>query len=318
MRGLLAAAAVPIVLWLGAGAVVAYFGSARKGNMDKVLGKNKASGVIPEKIEELRRKTPGLITEEYEISNREGIRLHGYLIRSKKPSNVFVFYSHGYRSPDGAMEFGVLLPMWSGHDYNYFLVDHRAHGKSGGSHISFGQYEAEDNREWIRFLLKTFGADIQIILHGQSMGAATVLLMSEKPLPPQVRCIIADCGYTRYFNVAMHTLHFPGKRLVLESANLWLKFLYGIDMKKAAAPVEAVKHAEKPILFTHGGKDPLVPVEMGKANYEACASEKRLVIFPDGEHTTAPVIHPQEYAAVVDAFIQKYLDPKMDEGAASQ
>ncbi len=315
MKAVVPLLAAPPVLWLAAGAAVAWLGSNRRGNMDALLGKNKASGEIPEKIEQLRRLTPGRISQEYEIVNRDGIRLHGYLIRSKKPSKIYVFYSHGYRSPDGALEFGALLPMWEDHDYNFFLVDHRGHGKSGGSHISFGLYESEDNLEWLDFMLKTFGQDIQIILHGQSMGAAIVLMMSAKTLPSQVKAIIADCGYTNYFDVGARALGFPGSRLVLESANLWLQALHGIDMKKAA-PLTAVRHSTVPILFTHGEKDPLVPVEMGKANYAACNSEKQLVLFPDGEHTTAPVIHPKEYAAAVDAFLRNYLEK--DEGEAIQ
>lgn len=297
---------VLLLLWLACGAVVAYFGSNRNGNMDKLLGANEASGDLPEKIKYLRSQTPGRISQEFEITNPEGIKLHGYLIPSKKPSNVYVFYSHGYRSPDGAMEFGCLLPMWQEHDYNFFLVDHRGHGKSGGSHISYGIKESEDNMHWLNFLLRQFGEDIQIILHGQSMGAATVLMMSEKDLSPQVKCVIADCGYTCYFDEALHALPIPGNRILLEAANTYLSIVHGINMKKAK-PLDAVKHAKVPILFTHGEKDPLVPVAMGKANFDACTSKKEWVVFPDGEHTTAPILHPSEYATCVDTFIQKYI-----------
>ena len=296
-----------VLLWFTAGMVVAYFGSNRNGNMDKILGENEPAGEILQTVGRLRRKTPELVSEEYEITSRDGIRLHGYLIRAKKPSDVYVFFSHGYRSPDGGMEFGALLPMWKGHDYNFFFVDHRGHGKSGGTHISFGQYESEDNMEWLDFMLKTFGVNIQIILEGQSMGAATVLLMSGKKLPEQVKFIIADCGYTNYFDIALHALQFPGNRIVLEAADLYLTLRYGINMKKPN-PHNAVQQAQKPILFTHGETDPLVSVEMGKKNFEACASEKKLYIFPDGEHCTAPIQHSEEYAAVVDEYIGKYLD----------
>jgi fermentation-respiration switch protein FrsA (DUF1100 family) len=296
-----------VLSWFAAGIVIAYLGSNRNGNIYKVLGKNEPAGEILQTVDRLRRKTPELVSEEYEITNRNGIRLHGYLIRAKRPSNVYVFFSHGYRSPDGGMEFGSLLPMWKDHDYNFFFVDHRGHGKSGGSHISFGQYESEDNLEWLDFMLKTFGEDIQIILEGQSMGAATVLMMSGKKLPGQVKFIIADCGFTNYFDTALHMLQFPGKRIVLEATNLYLTLRYGINMKKPN-PQSAVTQAQKPILFTHGEKDPLVPVEMGRKNYEACTSEKKLHIFLDGEHCTAPIQHPVEYAAVVDEYISKYLN----------
>lgn len=307
MRGIVTALAVPAALWIAAGAAIAYVGSNRHGDPDRLLGQGEADSALSRKIREMRRAVPERISEEYEIRNREGLRLHGYLIRAKRPSRVFVFFSHGYRSPDGAMEFGGVLPMWEGHDYNFFLVDHRAQGKSEGSHISFGQHEAEDNMEWLGFLLRTFGEDIRILLHGESMGAATVLMMSGMALPPQVKGIIADSSYTSYFEESLHALRFPFRRAVLKSANLWLRLFHGIDMKKAA-PLEAVKRAEKPILFTHGGRDPLVPPEMGRALYAACRAEKRMVVFPDAAHTTAVVEHPREYAAAVDDFLRSCLD----------
>ena len=286
--------------------IFAFFSTNRNGNMNKIIGAYEATGDIPKLIAEQRKITHQKISKEFEIKNRDGINLHGYLICARKPSNVYVFYSHGYRSQDGAMEFGPLLKMWEAHDYNFFLVDHRAHGKSGGKYISYGIYESEDNMEWLDFMIKTFGKDIEIIIEGQSMGAGTVLMMSGKKLPSQVRFLIADCGYTCFFDVAQKAFSFFGSRLLLESANLYLSIVHGVDMKKAK-PIDAVKYATKPILFTHGARDPIVPVEMGRANYEACTSEKSLHIFPYAEHTTAPIQCPEEYMSYVDEFIDKYM-----------
>lgn len=296
-----------IILLLVSGMAIAYISSNRNGNVDKILGENEASGDVPDIIQTLRLKTKELVSREYEIMSKEGFPLHGYLIRSKKPSNVYVFYSHGYRSPDGGMEFGCLYPMWENYDYNCFFVDHRGHGKSGGNHISFGLHESEDNMEWLTFMKKEFGEDIQIILHGQSMGAATVLMMSDKELPNQVKCIVADCGYACYFDEALHILQFPGNRLVLEVANLYLRLVHNIDMKKAK-PVEAVAHSIKPILFTHGGKDSFVPTYMGKLNYDSCISEKEFHVFPEAEHATSLLVYPDEYANCVGKFIHKFIE----------
>lgn len=297
---------VMVVLLLASGIAIAYIGSNRNGNIDKLLKKNEASGEAPDTIKTLRSKAKELISEEYEIMNREGFPLHGYLIRSKRASNVYVFYNHGYRSPDGGMEFGCLYPMWEKYDYNCFFVDHRGHGKSGGTHISFGLHESVDNMEWLAFMRKEFGENIQIILHGQSMGAATVLMMSGKELPDQVKCIVADCGFSCYFDEALHVIQFPGNRLVMEIANLYLRLAHKVDMKKAK-PVEAVTQAKKPILFTHGGKDSFVPTHMGELNYEACVSEKEFHVFPEAEHATSLLVYPEEYADCVDKFICKYV-----------
>ena len=48
---------------------------------------------------------------------------------------------------------------------------------------------------------------MQILLHGISMGGATVLMASGLDLPKQVKGIISDCGFTSPKYVFTHVLH---------------------------------------------------------------------------------------------------------------
>lgn len=43
---------------------------------------------------------------------------------------------------------------------------------------------------------KTRGEDVEIVLHGISMGGATALMASGMELPEHVKGIISDCGFT--------------------------------------------------------------------------------------------------------------------------
>lgn len=295
-----------LTIWLVSGILLVYFTANRNGNVERLLKANEPSVDVPKHIVDLRNTIDDLIDEEYEITNGDGIKLHGYLIRSKKGSNVYVFYNHGYRSPDGGKEFGYIYPLWEKYDFNCFFVDHRAHANSGGTHITYGIRESNDNMEWLYFLKNQFGENIQIILHGQSMGGAVVLMMSGKELPDQVRFILADCGYSSWFDEGLHVLRFPGSRLIMEAANLYQRMIYRIDIKKAS-PREAVKKSKTPILFIHGEKDSFVPCCMGRENYEACASEKEFHVFPGAEHATSLLVDPEKYARLVDRFVGKYV-----------
>lgn len=138
------------------------------------------------------------------------------------------------------------------------------------------------------------------------MGGATVLMMSGKELPDQVKFILADCGYSCWFDEGLHVLQFPGSRLVMEAANLYQRVIYGIDMKKAS-PRIAVKKAKTPILFMHGKKDSFVPFSMGQENYEACAGIKEFHEFAEAEHATSILVYPEEYATIVDQFVTRYI-----------
>lgn len=44
------------------------------------------------------------------------------------------------------------------------------------------------------------------MLHGDSMGATTVLLASGLNLPKNVKAIVADCGFTSAYDVFSHIL----------------------------------------------------------------------------------------------------------------
>lgn len=50
------------------------------------------------------------------------------------------------------------------------LVDERAHGMSEGEQIGFGCLDRHDAMGWIRKVIEICGEDVEILLHGISMG----------------------------------------------------------------------------------------------------------------------------------------------------
>ena len=67
------------------------------------------------------------------------------------------------------------------------LIDERAHGESEGTYIGFGTMDRLDGMEWVKWMIDKIGDDAQILLHGNSMGGATVCMMSGLKLPDQVK-----------------------------------------------------------------------------------------------------------------------------------
>ncbi len=155
--------------------------------------------------------------ENYSITNVDGNKLKGYLLKADKPSDVYVFGSHGYRCW-GKREFRLMAKFYHDLGFNVFIVDHQAHGESEGKYIGFGSHESRDAMQWLKFMTDTFGSDIQIILHGVSMGCATVMMMSGNPdLPKNVKFTVADCGYTSpwaEFDYQLKNAHVPTSPLL--------------------------------------------------------------------------------------------------------
>lgn len=246
--------------------------------------------------------------EEFEMINDRNFRLKAYLLKAEKPSDIYVFCSHGYRNC-GKGEFNLMAKFYHDKGYNVFLVDHQASGESDGTYIGFGYYEHRDCLKWLDYMLEIFGEDIQIILHGVSMGSATVMLMNGEKLPENVKFTVADCGYTSAYDQfahnakSMHVPLFP----VMNIANAFNRKISGYDFKDAN-PLEAVAKATLPMLFIHGGNDDFVPTYMVGKLYEACTSDdKKMLIVEGAGHAESYPTDSVAYEGMVCEFIDKYI-----------
>ena len=248
--------------------------------------------------------------EKYTMVNDRGQKLCGYLMKPEKESKVYVFGSHGYRS-DGKGEWCHYAKHWvEEKGYNMFFVDHQAAGESEGVYIGFSSYESKDALKWIEFMVEEFGRDIQIILHGISMGSTTVMLMTGSgKLPENVRFTVADCGFTSAYD------EFAGKLKALHMPEASLSFVNAINRKKAGYDfrkdtnaLEAVAKAKIPMLFIHGGKDDFVPTYMVYQLHEACSSEyKDILIVPEADHARSYYFGKKEYDEKTDEFIGRFI-----------
>ena len=248
--------------------------------------------------------------ERHEIISDRGQKLRGYLMRPEKPSDVYVFGSHGYRS-DGKGEWCYFAKFYVEEmGYNFFFVDHQSHGESEGEYIGFASHEHKDALKWLRYMNDTFGKDIKIFLHGISMGSATVMLMTgNNDLPDNVKFTVADCGYTSAmdeFSYKIDTLNLPFKPLVPVISAINHKRA-GYDFQKDTDALSAVKKARVPMLFVHGDKDLFVPTKMVYELYDACTSEKELFVVAGADHAKSYHIDKDGYEARVRAMIEKYL-----------
>ena len=157
----------------------------------------------------------------------------------------------------------------------------------------------------------TFGDDIKIILHGISMGSATVMLMSgSDALPKNVKFTIADCGYTSAldeFNYKLESLGVPRKPIIplVRAIN---NQRAGYDFGNDTNALKAVKNAKVPMLFIHGGDDKFVPTYMVYLLFDACQSEyKDMFIAPGADHAESYHKAKAQYEGKVAEFIEKFI-----------
>ncbi|MBQ7739850.1 MAG: alpha/beta hydrolase [Eubacterium sp.] len=240
--------------------------------------------------------------------NIKGNALKGYLLPAENPSNVFVMFAHGYRS-DHRGDPANFMRYYHEKGYNFFSCDHVASGNSQGNFVGFDYFESQDMLEWIDYLISRFGEDIKIILHGVSMGGATVCKMADK-IPPQVKLIIADCPFTSAIDEFECVAADAGLKhtapYAVKAFNALNKRLAGYDLNDTDVRY-SVKNSRAPMLFVHGGSDTFVPTAMGKELYNLCNTEKDLFIVDKAKHAESIVQDTEGYLAKLDEFIPKYL-----------
>ena len=247
--------------------------------------------------------------ERWEMEAFDGINLQGYFLEAEEPTNKTVVFAHGYlgRAKDMAL-FGQYY--YEDLGYNMFTADSRGHGRSEGDYIGFGWHDRLDYVDWIDRIIEELGEATEIVLHGVSMGAATVLMTAGEELPDNVKLAVADSPYSSVYDLFNYQLdrmfHLPSFP-VLPTTGMVTNFKVGYNLKEASA-LEQVKKAEIPILYIHGGMDTFVPTAMTEELYENTNSETEMFIVPGANHGESIVLDREGYIETMNQFFDKHLE----------
>ena len=247
-------------------------------------------------------------TEEYISDNGE--KLIARIIEPKESNGRLILACHGARSW-GIGEFCFISDYFYENGYTVIMPDHRGCGDSDGKYMGYGTHESIDAYYWVNYAKQHY-PDMDIFLLGVSMGAATVLMMSKNAEDEAIKGIIADCSYTSQWdefsyqlNTSFHLPNFP----IMNICNLYSRILTGYSFKDAS-PLDAVQEAKKPILFIHGGKDDFVPTYMEKILYDACCTEKKMIVVENAVHARSSYTDPIIYQKAIENFMDKYSKTK--------
>ena len=243
---------------------------------------------------------------ETEIISYDGLKLTGYEIKANPESNKWVIAVHGYMGKGADMT--SYVEQFTKYGYNGLIVDLRGHAKSEGVYIGMGWLDHYDLQIWIDKIVEE-NRNSKIVLYGISMGAATVSMTTGEELPENVKCAIADCGYTTvwdefkvHLKKIFHIPSFP----ILHSASLMSKIFAGYRFKEAST-IKQVKKSKIPTLFIHGACDKFVPYSMLEKIYNSASCEKEKLEIEEAKHAESSNVNPEKYWGTVKAFIEKYV-----------
>lgn len=254
------------------------------------------------------------------IDMSDGYRHHAVYARGRSADGRTAILVHGYK--DSYVGMLPIAKIYADMGYNIMLPDLHAHGLSGGDHIQMGWKDREELIRWIGVADSLFAdkrGRTRIVLHGVSMGAATVMNVSGEQLSSSVRCFVEDCGYTSVWDEFSCQLadefglpEFP----VLYAASALCKIRYGWSFGEAA-PVRQLSKNESPMLYIHGSSDSYVPSEMVFPLYNANPVYlsptgnyryfNDIWITPGCAHAESFHSYPRQYAEHVRQFVSRFM-----------
>lgn len=266
-------------------------------------GEKKLMEDFGDKIEKGRKLYENRKKEEVSITSFDSLKLHGYYIEGDCHDRTIICV-HGYHgSPTHDFGAAVEKLLENG---DLLLIDQRSHGKSEGKYITLGVKESQDCKAWAQWLCEKKGENHPVYLDGVSMGATTVLLASSLDLPKNVLGIIADCSYTSpkeiLEDITAKVLK-TNTGFLIVGVDVFCKLFAGFSLNEMSTK-NAMEKNTRPILFAHGMKDNLVPYEMSKQAFDACKTQKHIILSKEADHGTSYMVDFKEYdAAIKNLFL---------------
>ena len=222
--------------------------------------------------------------EEIVLETPDGERLIAWYASAQEGKPTLLYF-HGNGA--GLIDRADRLGKYQALGYGFFIAAYRSFAGSSGRPSE--EALIADSRLAYDYLLKQNIKPENIVVFGESLGSsmATQLAASVK-----VGAVVLESAFTSAANVG--ALRYP-----FLPVNYLMKDQYRSDQYIGKVTV--------PVLVVHGGKDRVVPLEMGREMFELANEPKEFILLPEAGHND----HDQfGLVAKVQAFISKHVPVK--------
>ncbi|RSK27728.1 alpha/beta hydrolase [Bacillus sp. HMF5848] len=245
-----------------------------------------------------------LAKTDVKIQSPYGYNLNGWFFEQPY-SNHYIVICHGVTVNNyNSIKYAKLFHKKG---WNVLTYEHRRHGKSGGDTTTYGYYEKNDLKAVMDWVKKKAGDESVIGIHGESMGAATMLLYAGT-IEDGADFYIADCPYSSFDEQLAFRLkveHNIPRQLVMPFAKLALTVREGYSFKDIS-PIQYIENIESPILFITSETDDYIPPQMTINLYKRKKGAKAIVLMPNGLHAMSLTNNREQYEEVIDDFFAEH------------
>lgn len=210
----------------------------------------------------------------------EGVAVSARLHLADRSRATLLFF-HG--NGEIAADYDDLAPFFTRMGLNFFAVDYRGYGRSGGRPtVAAMMQDAHAVLDFVWKWLAANGFTGPLIVMGRSLGSASAIALAHAH-PERVAGLIVESGFA-----------FAGPLVRLLGAALPA----GFREERAFDHLGKIGRIRCPTLVIHAERDHIIPFADGRALYEASgAADKRLLEIPGANHNDL-------FARGLDAYLE--------------
>jgi len=226
-----------------------------------------------------------LQAEDVWLNTRDHVRLHAWWV-ARPDARLVTLYLHG-NAGNITDRLGAIREIVAAGS-SVLIPDYRGYGKSGGRPSEKGLY-IDSETAFVQLLGRGYRVD-QIVLHGESLGAAVAVdLASRRPCAG----LILEAPFTSASEIAGTVIPFLGPMLVRS-----------YDSRSKIRWIFAQK------LFIHGNRDEIIPLRFGQELFRAAQEPKTFWIVDGAGHNDIAGKAGPRYRERLAAFYEGVLASK--------
>ena len=204
----------------------------------------------------------GLTYEDVVFTAGDGVQLHGWFVPGSRDLTFLWFHGN---AGNISHRLGNLKEMHDELAVNIFIFDYRGYGQSQGTPSEQGTYF--DAKAALGSLRAKGDVPMnQIVYYGRSLGGALAVELATQEPP---------------YGLVLES-SFPSVPYMARKANPFLPLWRLLRTKYDSAA--KVPHLQVPLLQIHGDSDDTVPLEAGRALFEAANTPKEFYVIPGADH----------------------------------
>ena len=271
----------------------------KKKEDDEIFNREKDAGhLVPDEYDALPKR-------EVSIPSSFGYPLKAVLVEPHK-TNRYIIIAHGVtQSKTNSVKY---MNLFLNRGFNAVIYDHRRHGESGGKTTSYGYYEKFDLKSVVDWLREEKGPDLLLGIHGESMGAATLLLYAGM-IEDGADFYVADCPFSDFSEQLAYRIKEEVKllppKLLLPVASMFIRIRDKYSLSQVS-PIAVIENIKNPILFIHSRMDDFILPSMTEALFEQKKGPKKLFMAENGLHAQSYSENREQYEKVLDEFLEEY------------